>query len=141
MGFAIPADVVRESVKQFKAFAEKHPAGKSSAVVQEASTSHAEEMFGMQLQDLTRELTDALGYQPGRGVLISGVEPNSPAEESGIERGLVIYRVGRHDVNSVRDVENLLGRAGSGTSVDFTIGVVRAGGAGQRVETVTLAAR
>jgi serine protease Do len=139
MGFAIPADVVRDSVKQFKAFAEKHPGGKSSSIVQE--TNNAERMFGMQLQDLTQELTDALGYQAGRGVLISGVERNSPADDSGIERGLVIYRVGQHDVNSVKDVENLLGRARSGMRVDFTLGVVRAGGAGQRVETVTLAAR
>jgi molybdopterin synthase catalytic subunit len=44
-------------------------------------------------------------------------------------------------VNSVEDVENLLGRASSGASVDFMVGVVRAGGAGRRVETVTLAAR
>jgi len=139
LGFAIPADVVRGSVKAFKVFAEKHPAGKTSAAVQQ--TNNAERLFGMQLQDLTEELTDTLGYEPGRGVLISGVEPNSPADESGIERGLVIYRVGRHDVNSVRDVENLLGRARSGTSVDFAIGVVRAGGPGQRVETITLAAR
>ncbi|HVI83469.1 MAG TPA: trypsin-like peptidase domain-containing protein [Chthoniobacterales bacterium] len=139
LGFAIPADVVRGSVKAFKAFAETHPAGKTSAAVQQ--TNNAVRLFGMQLQDLTEELTDTLGYEPGRGVLISGVEPNSPADESGIERGLVIYRVGRHDVNSVRDVENLLGRARSGTSVDFAIGVVRAGGAGQRVETITLAAR
>jgi len=98
-------------------------------------------MFGMQLQDLNEELTDALGYQPGRGVLISAVEPNSPADQAGVERGLVIYRVGKHDVNSVKDVENLLGRANSGGSVDFTVGIVRAGGSGQRVETVTLAAR
>jgi S1-C subfamily serine protease len=73
--------------------------------------------------------------------LISGIERNSPADDSGIERGLVIYRVGQHDVNSVKDVENLLSRARSGMRVDFTLGVVRAGGAGQRVETVTLAAR
>ena len=74
-------------------------------------------------------------------MLISAVEPNSPADQAGIERGLVIYRVGKRDVNSIKDVENLLGRASSGTSVDFAVGVVRAGGAGQRVETVTLAAR
>ena len=141
MGFAIPADVVRDSVRQFKGYAEKHPAGKSSPVEAEVSSTRAENLFGMQLQDLTQGLTDALGFQPGRGVLISAVEPNSPADESGIERGLVIYRVGKHDVNSVKDVENLLARARSGTSVDFAIGVVRAGGAGQRVETVTLAAR
>ena len=140
LGFAIPADVVRDSVKNFKAFAEKHPGGKNQPAADETSTSSAERMFGMQLQDLNEELTDALGYEPGQGVLISGVEPNSPADQAGIERGVVIYRVGKHDVNSVKDIENLLGRASSGTSVDFTVGVVRAGGAGKRLETVTLAA-
>jgi len=140
LGFAIPADVVRDSVKNFKAFAEKHPGGKNQPAADETSTSNAERMFGMQLQDLNEELTEALGYEPGQGVLISGVEPNSPADQAGIERGVVIYRVGKHDVNSVKDIENLLGRASSGTSVDFTVGVVRAGGAGKRLETVTLAA-
>jgi serine protease Do len=141
LGFAIPADVVRDSVKNFKTFAQKHPGGKNQPAAEETSTSNAERLFGMQLQDLNEELTDALGYEPGRGVLISAVEPNSPADQAGIERGLVIYRVGKHDVSSIKDVENLLGRANSGTSVDFAVGVVRAGGAGQRVETVTLAAR
>jgi S1-C subfamily serine protease len=140
LGFAIPADVVRDSVKNFKAFAEKHPGGKNQPAADETSTSSAERMFGMQLQDLNEELTDALGYEPGHGVLISAVEPNSPADQAGIERGLVVYRVGKHDVNSVKDIENLLGRASSGTSVDFTVGVIRAGGAGKRLETVTLAA-
>ena len=139
LGFAIPADVVRDSVKNFKAFAEKHPGGKNQPAVDE--TANAERMFGLQLQDLNEELTDALGYEPGQGVLISAVEPSSPADQAGVERGLVIYRVGKHDVNSVKDIENLLGRASSGTSVDFTVGVVRAGGAGKRLETVTLAAR
>ena len=139
LGFAIPADVVRESVKNFKTFAEKHPGGKNQPAVDE--TANAERMFGMQLQDLNEELTDALGYEPGQGVLISAVEPSSPADQAGVERGLVIYRVGKHDVNSVKDIENLLGRASSGTSVDFTVGVVRAGAAGKRLETITLAAR
>ena len=85
--------------------------------------------------------TYALGYEPGRGVLISAVEPDSPAAEAGVERGLVIYRVSKHDVNSIKDVENLLGRAKSGTNVDFVVGVVRSGGDGQRVATVSLTAR
>ena len=141
LGFAIPADVVRDSVRNFKTFAEKHPGGKNQPAAGQTSTSNAEQMFGMQLQDLNEELTAALGYEPKRGVLISAVEPDSPADQAGIERGLVIYRIGNHDVNSVEDVENLLGRASSGASVDFMVGVVRAGGAGKRIETVTLAAR
>jgi len=142
LGFAIPAEVVRESVAQFKKVAQKEPAAKKQPLSSsETSTSNAERLFGMQLQDLTQELTDALGYQSGRGVLVSAVEPDSPADEAGIERGLVIYRVGKYDVSSAKQVESLLTRAGSGTSVDFAVGIVRAGGGGQRIETVTLAAR
>ena len=73
--------------------------------------------------------------------LVSAVEPDSPADQAGIQRGLVIYRVGKYDVNSVKQVEGLLSRAQSGTSVDFALGVMRSGGGGQRVETVTIAAR
>jgi serine protease Do len=141
LGFAIPADVVRDSVKTFKAFAEKHPGEKVQPAADETSGSKIEQMFGMQLQDLSQELTTALGYAPGHGVLISAVEPNSPADEAGVERGLVIYRVGKNDVNSVNDVEKVLARVSSGTNVDFLVGVVRAGDAGKRLENVTLAAR
>jgi serine protease Do len=140
LGFAIPAEVVRDSVAQFKKIAQKQPAG-TQAVAPATPTSNAERLFGMQLQDLTEELTDALGYASGSGVLISAVESDSPADQAGIERGLVIYRIGKYQVNSVKQVEGLLGRANSGTSVDFAIGIMRTGGAGQRIETVNLTAR
>ena len=58
-----------------------------------ADGKHIAVLAGLQLQDLTADLTDALGLVAGRGVLISGVEPGSPADESGIERGLVIYKI------------------------------------------------
>jgi serine protease Do len=141
LGFAIPAEIVRDRVADFKKVAQKQPEPKKQLAPNETSTSLAERLFGMQLQDLSEELTNALGYARGHGVLISAVEPNSPADQAGIERGLVIYRVGQQDVNSMRQMENLLGAARSGTSMDFTVGVVRADGGGQRVETVTLAAR
>jgi serine protease Do len=139
LGFAIPADMVRDTVTSFRKVAQKPPQDRQSQPAR--STSNAERLFGMQLQDLTQELVDALGYTPGRGVLISGVEPDSPADQAGIERGLVIYRVGKYDVTSVKQVEGLLNRATSGTSVDFAMGVMRSGGSAQRIETVTLAAR
>jgi hypothetical protein len=52
----------------------------------------------------------------------------------------VIYRVGRHDVNSVRSVENLLARVQSGMTADFTVGIARTDGTRQ-VQTVRLTAR
>jgi S1-C subfamily serine protease len=140
LGFAIPAETVRASVERFRKIAEKKPVT-SDAGESDASGSRAERLFGLQLQDLTEELTTALGYAPGQGVLISAVEPDSPADEAGLQRGLVIYRAGKYNVTSVKQVESLLARAGNGTSVDFAVGVVRADGSGQRVETVTLTAR
>ena len=141
LGFAIPAEVVRNSIARFKKTAQNQPEPKKRPSSSEASASNAERSFGMQLQDLSEELTDALGYARGHGVLITAVEPGSPADQAGIERGLVIYRVGQDEVNSVKQIEDLLGRVQGGTSVDFAIGVIRARGQGQQVETLTMAAR
>jgi serine protease Do len=141
LGFAIPAEVVRNSIARFKKTAQNQPEPKKQPSTSEASASNAEHSFGMQLQDLSEELTDALGYARGHGVLITAVEPGSPADQAGIERGLVIYRVGKDEVNSVKQIEDLLGRVQSGTRVDFAIGVIRARGQGQQVETLTMAAR
>jgi serine protease Do len=139
VGFAIPGETVREAVKQFKAIAQKQPAPVPQTSPEQPAAANAQRLFGMQLQDLTADLTDALGLLR-RGVLISAVEPDSPADEAGLERGLVIYRVGRHDVNSVRVVESLLARARSGSAVDFTVGIARSDGTRQ-IQTVSLTAR
>ncbi len=141
LGFAIPADTVRDTVAEFKKIAQNQPAPNAVPSDNESGAALAERLFGMQLQDLTAELSDALRLVPGKGVLISGVESGSPAEAAGIERGLVIYRVGKYDVRRVVDVEKLLARARSGTPVDFTVGVARNNGQSPRLARVTLSAR
>ncbi|MEY2504436.1 MAG: serine protease Do [Verrucomicrobiota bacterium] len=140
LGFAIPAETVRSSVADFKKIAQNQPAPKNKPAEKEPSSANALRLFGMQLQNLTPDLTDALGYVAGQGVLVTAVEPNSPADQAGIQRGLVIYRIGKYNVTSVKQLEGLLARVGSGTSVDFTVGIVRANGQGQQ-ETVPLTAR
>jgi serine protease Do len=141
LGFAIPAETVRTSVAQFKLVAQNKPSPKNTPADSEAASSQAQRLFGLQLQNLTSDLTDALGYVQGRGVLVSAVEPESPADRAGIQRGLVIYRVGRYNVSSIKQLENLLARVETGASVDFTVGIVRANGQSQQVETVPLTAR
>ena len=142
MGFAIPADVVRESVDRFKKVAQKQPKAKSQpASAADTSMSSAEKLFGLQLQDLNQELSDALGYLRGRGVLITAVEPESPADDAGLERGLVIYRAGSSETNSVKQIEDLLRAVQSGTKLDFTVGVVRPRGQNQQLATLSMTAR
>src|SRR5213594_2232306 len=141
LGFAIPAEVVRDSVSQFKKFAQRQPEGRRQPATSEASASSAERLFGMQLQNLSEQLSDALGYAQGRGVLIAAVEPGSPADEAGAERGLVIYRVGKYDVSSVKQVEQLLRSVDSGADVEFTVGVIGADGKNRQLANVSLKAR
>ena len=141
LGFAIPAEVVRDSVNRFKKIAQKQPGPEKQPATSEVSVSKAEQFFGMQLQDLSHELSDALGYAQGRGVLITAVEPDSPADEAGIERGLVVYQVDKSDVNSAKQIEDLLGRVQSGANVNFTVGVIRVGRQDRQLATLTLAAR
>jgi serine protease Do len=141
LGFAIPADTVRDSVALFKEVAKNQPAPKTKPNEPSEPGSNAQRLFGLQLQNLTSDLSDALGYAPGKGVLVSAVEPDSPADRVGMQRGLVIYRIGKYNVTSVKQVEGLLARASSGSQVDFTVGIIRANGGGQAMETVPLTAR
>jgi serine protease Do len=142
MGFAIPADVVRDSVNRFKQVAQKQaPPKNQPASTAETSVSNAEKLFGLQLQDLNQELSDALGYIRGRGVLITAVEPDSPADEAGLERGLVIYRAGNSETNSVKQIEELLRSVQSGTKLEFTVGVIRTGRQRRQLATLSMTAR
>jgi S1-C subfamily serine protease len=142
MGFAIPADVVRDSVNRFKKVAQKQGTPKNQpATTADTSLSNAEKLFGLQLQDLNQELSDALGYLRGRGVLVTAVEPDSPADEAGLERGLVIYRAGNSETNSVKQIEELFRSVQSGTKLDFTVGVVRPRGQNQQLATLSMTAR
>ena len=141
IGFAIPGDTVRDTVTRFKEIAKNQPPPKTKPTEPEESSSKAQQLFGIQIQNLTADLTDALGYAPGKGVLISAVEPDSPADRAGLQRGLVIYRLGKYNVTSVKQVESLLARVGSRNEVDFTVGIIKANGGGQAMDTVPLTAR
>jgi len=142
LGFAIPADVVRDSVNRFKKVAQKQfkPKNQSESAA-DTSVSNAEKLFGLQVQDLNQELSDALGYIRGRGVLITAVEPDSPADEAGLERGLVIYRAGNSETNSVKQIEERLRNVQSGTQLEFMVGVIRTGRQTRRLAAVSMTAR
>src|SRR5205809_777967 len=142
MGFAIPADVVRDSVNQFKKAAQKQgtPTNQPASTA-DSSASNAGKLFGLQLQDLNQELSDALGYIRGRGVLITAVEPDSPADEAGLSRGLVIYRMGKSETNSVKQIEELLRSVQSGAKLEFTVGIIRTGRQTRQLATLNMTAR
>ena len=136
LSFAIPTSVVRTTVVQLRkaALASKDatPAGSLTA-----------SLFGMQTQNLTPDLSSALGYAIGSGVLISDVAPRSPAASVGITRGLVIYKIGRYRVQSINDVNRILRQVQPGDAVRITLGAIRRTGSQtmESIQSVNLTAR
>jgi len=120
IGFAIPGYAVRDTVREFLREA-KSPGGLRRG---EADTA-ARRLFGLQLQDLTADLSDALGVPGGEGVLVSDVDDGSPAQGVGIRAGMVILKVGRFEVNSVGEAETLFSKAASGQEADLTLLITR----------------
>jgi hypothetical protein len=54
---------------------------------------------------------------------------------------MVLYRVDKSTVSSVRQVDDVLRAAESGANVEFTIGIIRARGENHELATLTLKAR
>ena len=54
--------------------------------------------LGLQVVDLTRELAASLGSRRRHGVVLTRVEPGSPAASAGIRVGTVVSKVGSRRV-------------------------------------------
>jgi len=67
--------------------------------------------FGLQTQELTKELAQQLGVSEESGVVVAGVDPGSSADAAGLRRGDVILEVDRHSVESVEQLRQRLDRA------------------------------
>jgi len=65
-------------------------------------------LAGVTVQDLDRQTAKELGLNGKvRGVVVTGVEPDSGAEQAGLQRGDVIKEINRQPVKSVKDFEKL----------------------------------
>jgi serine protease Do len=64
----------------------------------------AKAKWGLQLRDLDLQTASQLHLESDQGVLVVGVQPGSPAAESGVRQGDVILEVNRQPVSSVTDM-------------------------------------
>jgi len=80
--------------------------------------------FGLVVQDLNPELAERLGLDTPEGVLITAVEPGSPADDAELRRGDVILEVDRSEIKDVDDL-----RAGLDAADDGALFLIRRGSA------------
>jgi serine protease Do len=72
--------------------------------------------WGLQLQDLTPDMSARLGLKAGQGVAVVGVQNGSPAERAGIHEGDIILEVNRQPVHSVKEARLVIEKeAGKGS--------------------------
>jgi serine protease Do len=70
---------------------------------------------------VARRLRTAVGLPERDGVLVRAVEPESPADRAGIERGDLIVAAGGHPVERVDALYEVLDGASPGAELDFTV--------------------
>jgi serine protease Do len=83
-------------------------------VASEATTPNkpeALEKWGFAAQDLTAELANQLGYKGVEGVVVTDVQPDSPADEAGLRPGTLIREVNRQEVHDTEELMRFLTRA------------------------------
>jgi len=70
---------------------------------------HGKMRWGLGLSDLTPDLREQVqAPKEVHGAVIERVQPGSPADDAGLQRGDVIMQVNRHDVENAADVQHEL---------------------------------
>jgi serine protease Do len=77
--------------------------------------------LGVGIQDITPELARALGLADASGVLVSSVQPGTPAARAGLVRGDVILKVNSESVDATGKLRNLIAAAGANAKVTLEL--------------------
>jgi serine protease Do len=71
-----------------------------TAQARQQATAEPQQSLGVEVRNVTRDMAQQFGYEPGSGVIVSRVVPGSPADDAGIEPGDLIRSVNRQPVTS-----------------------------------------
>lgn len=121
----LPALVAREKIGDDVPVVVMRDGSEETVTIQIAEMKDEEEVaageteaYGVTVQNLTPEIAESLGIDLDvQGVLVSSVEPGSPAEEAGLRRGDVIVEVNRKPVKDVDAYAKELKEIGPGKTV------------------------
>jgi len=92
IGFAIPANMVRSIMRQ---------------IVEYGGIERG--VFGVTVQDMNAELSQAMGVEGSRGAVIAAVQPGSAAERAGLVAGDVVTHINDQRVANAGDLRTQIG--------------------------------
>lgn len=104
IGFAIPVDMVMSTMKQ---------------LTENGKIERGQ--IGIQIQDMTPELSEALGLSVHQGAVVARVQPGSPAEKAGLKDGDVVIGFNGMPVEGASNLRNRVGQLAVGQKVTLDI--------------------
>lgn len=104
IGFAVPINMARQVMDQLI----------SGGAIKRGH-------IGVQIQDLTPDIAQALGTTRTQGAVIARVEPGSPAERAGLRSSDLVVAVNGAPIHNGAELRNRVGLSKIGDSVDLTI--------------------
>jgi serine protease Do len=66
------------------------------------------EDYGLTLQELTKELAKRFEFEMNSGLIVSNVEPGSPAAKAGMKPGQLVEEINRTPVSNLQDLNKVL---------------------------------
>ncbi len=88
---------------------------------QNSEGNYSNEKLGISVQNLTAELANKLGYSNEQGVVVTKVDPGSPAEDAGIRVNDLIKEVNKKEIKSVSEFENIISNSKRGDTDAFLV--------------------
>jgi len=104
IGFAIPAGTVQSVVDDLLEFGE----------VQRG-------WLGISMQEVSSELAKQFDLEDTRGVLVADILPDSPAENSDLQRGDIVTLIDGGEFDSPNDFRNIIAAIDPGTETSLTV--------------------
>ncbi|MGE0100068.1 MAG: DegQ family serine endoprotease [Hydrogenophaga sp.] len=77
--------------------------------------------IGVQIDQVSKEVAEAIGLGQPRGALVRGVEPNSPAARAGVEPGDIILKFDGKEIDKSVDLPRLVGNTKPGNKSAMTV--------------------
>jgi len=101
-------EIIRDGrVKKIDAVIGEQPADFSKTSEPSNRQNYLEE-FGLSFQELTPELSEQLGYQDEKGVLVGDVQQESAAASAGLKPGQLVQEVNKIRVENIQDLNKAL---------------------------------
>ncbi len=77
--------------------------------------------IGVQIGEVSKEVAQAIGLPKAEGALVSGVEPDAPADKAGVQPGDVILKFDGKPITRWSDLPRLVGGTKPGTSAPLEV--------------------